>query len=807
MENTTTYRYPGVRPFTETDSDVFFGRKEDVIKLYKLIMLEKTVILFGKSGQGKSSILNAGIIPMLKDKKAPSRFQYFPIDLRIGKVEGKEESPIRKLILKLDELLPDTEESAFLEDYCQPDSLWLHFKRKQSKEHHRFILIFDQFEEFFSYKEKEQIAFRWELAEILTTEIPQHIHENILNMSEANQIFLSHHFDVKIVFAIRSDRLSLFHSVKDAIPCIFNGQFEIKGLRQEQAREAIIEPARMNDKKFTIHPFEYDPDSLDVILKELSGIQEDGKEAIEAFHLQIICQGCEIKIEDKLKKGEIDAIINVEDLPDFKNLYQQYYTRQIERLPNNLKGRAQEFLEREFIFEDERTGEKRRLSVDGNILRKKIADAGIKADLLAVLENSFLIRREANSVEGFNYEISHDTIMEPILKERDNREQHALMEKYYKMLVKNVKRKANRKLITGGIIFTIALMLLTWNWDTIYFQCLTALSADKTRPVVKQNETLNKVVGYLINELENVSQRINTNDSLTPWESSQIITALGADLTESVKENFYKLTTRKEVARCCCWNQTKNEKELQVTGWVTAAIGSQGLLNQYKCNPIDSLIAYQLANGAWSMIPVKKDQKKYGSTYATCHVIRALYNNLPNISDAFYRNKVERSIRAGAEWLLKNKIDPASALWNDYPQSDTDESLLCKSLSGLAIHTLNVIGYAKPELNRNWLKDLKKSEAAALISYRERSEMLYMTGGSEVEYTDFTRHLVIPWMIIATVDAYKDGTFTQRERANVWLNSVLDNLNTESVIKSPYFGKAEILIALRSLQGKGFSFN
>jgi hypothetical protein len=329
MENTTSYRYPGVRPFTKTDSDLFFGRKEDISKLYKLIMLEKTIVLFGKSGQGKSSILNAGILPMLEDKSAPARFQYFPIDIRIGKVKGKEESPIRKLILKLDELLPDTKESAFLENYWQPDSLWLHFKRKQSKEHNLFILIFDQFEDFFAYNEKDQFTFRWELAEILTTDIPQHIHENLENMSEEQQIFLSHHFDVKVVFVIRSDRLSLFNSVKDAIPCIFNSQYEIKGLRREQAREAIVEPARIKDKRFATHTFEYDAPSLDRILDELSN-QGNGKESIEAFQLQIICQGCEIKIEDKLKKGEIDTVVNVEDLPDFQNLYQQYYSRLME---------------------------------------------------------------------------------------------------------------------------------------------------------------------------------------------------------------------------------------------------------------------------------------------------------------------------------------------------------------------------------------------------------------------------------------------------------------------------------------------
>ncbi|OQP40684.1 hypothetical protein A4H97_13755 [Niastella yeongjuensis] len=810
MENTVTYRYPGVRPFAETDSDVFFGRKEDVSKLYKLIMLEKTVILFGKSGQGKSSILNAGILPMLKDKKASQRFQYFPIDIRVGKVEGKEESPLKKLILKLNELLPDTEESAFLEDYCQPDSLWLHIKRKQSIEHHRFILIFDQFEEFFAYKEKDQFTFRWELAEILTTEIPQHLHENMDKMSEANQLFLSKHFDVKIVFAIRSDRLSLFHSIKDAIPCIFNGQYEIKGLRHEQAKEAIIEPARINDEKFTIHTFEYDPASLNIILSELTGIQEDGKETIEAFHLQIICQGCEIKIEDKLKKGEIDAVINVEDLPEFKNLYEQYYTRQIERLPGNLKGQAQEFLEHEFIFEDERTGEKRRLSVDGNILRRKIAETGVKEDLLAILENSFLIRREANSVGGFNYEISHDTILEPILKERDKRVLHAFMDKYYKVLLKKVRRKTTQKLIAGGMLILLVSWFLAWKWDPLYFNYITYMNSGekRTKPVIKHNDKLNAVVSYLTDDLKNAAKQINHDTSILPWESSQIIAALNKEVSDSAKEDFYQLTSGKiDANQCCCWNERKNEKDLGVTGWVTSSIGILGLLKDYPCNSIDSLMSYQLEDGSWSMVPIEKNLTKYGSTYATCHVLRALHNNLPNISDVTYRRKVEQSINAGAEWLLKNRFGTTPALWNDYPKVKNYESLLCKSLSGLAIHTLNIIRYATPELNRNWLSNLKKSEDTTDIGYRERSGMLYQTSASRVYYGDFTRHLLIPWIIIATVDAYKDGNFEQQVAANMHLNKILERLNKETIADYPYFTKAEILIALRTLQGNGFSFN
>src|SRR5688572_5201164 len=62
------HRYPGVRPFEGADADLFFGRDRDKADLLGLIAIEKLIVLFGKSGYGKSSLLNAAIIPALKQK-------------------------------------------------------------------------------------------------------------------------------------------------------------------------------------------------------------------------------------------------------------------------------------------------------------------------------------------------------------------------------------------------------------------------------------------------------------------------------------------------------------------------------------------------------------------------------------------------------------------------------------------------------------------------------------------------------------------------------------------------------------------
>jgi len=65
MENTKFKRYPGIYSFSQEQKDIFFGRDNDIEKLLILIEVENQVLLYSKSGIGKTSLLNAGVIPKL----------------------------------------------------------------------------------------------------------------------------------------------------------------------------------------------------------------------------------------------------------------------------------------------------------------------------------------------------------------------------------------------------------------------------------------------------------------------------------------------------------------------------------------------------------------------------------------------------------------------------------------------------------------------------------------------------------------------------------------------------------------------
>ena len=56
----------GLRAFATIEKDFFYGRKKEIESLIKILQKDKLVTLIGPSGSGKSSLLNAGLIPRLK---------------------------------------------------------------------------------------------------------------------------------------------------------------------------------------------------------------------------------------------------------------------------------------------------------------------------------------------------------------------------------------------------------------------------------------------------------------------------------------------------------------------------------------------------------------------------------------------------------------------------------------------------------------------------------------------------------------------------------------------------------------------
>lgn len=432
-------RYLGVQPFKTSDKHIFFGRDEDIENLHDFIILEKLTVLFGKSGYGKSSLLNAGIVPLLNDPTQAEAFRFQPVEVRFGTyVEGKSFSPHRTLLETLKNNLTQHSTSANLMQLLPEDNFWRQFKTRQQQSNGQFVLIFDQFEEFFSYPSDEQELFRKQLAELLYTTIPQVLRDNLEQCSEQERRELTKPMNIKAVFAIRSDRMSSLDSMKDVLPAILHKRYELRPLTPRQAKDAIEKPAAIRSAEFDTPPFEYTKEGLDAVISALTTSQQEGKiiitEGIEAFQLQILCA----HLENEVKAGNVPDIdgnglpdITPEQLPVMKNLYRNYYLRKLDEIAPAQRSAAVKVLENGLLTEDSASGEGRRMSVDSRALIAQFSKEGLDDALLEDLEKTYLIRREVNTVGGFSFELSHDTLIEPIVelkKERLLREEKERLE-------------------------------------------------------------------------------------------------------------------------------------------------------------------------------------------------------------------------------------------------------------------------------------------------------------------------------------------------------------------------------------------
>ena len=456
-------RYPGVKPFETSERALFFGRDRDIEDLLDLIWLEKLVVLFGKSGYGKSSLINAGILPELAQEAVP-------IVVRLGSyVAGQTSSPLDNLQLKIEEVLTNNPDADFIQKLDVPKTLWHQMKQKQSRRQRRFVLIFDQFEEFFTYPIADQQAFKEQMADLLYTEVPQAVRNINDTLTDSQQTFIATPFDAKVLFAIRADRMSLLDSMKDKLPAILQKRYELKGLTEEQAKEAIQKPAQAppppkggshdapSEDGVTVEPpfggqggflspqFTYSDNALRVMTQKLSETKVSQRSGIEAFQLQILCE----YLEDKIIKGEIPnnriEPAYFEDKID--EIYEGYYQRLIDKLDPSVRKAAQLLIEEDLIYHNEKTGDSRRESRDsGRLLDKE----GITQKLLNDLESNFLLRREVNSLGGISYEVSHDTLIAPILASKEER--RALEKAHAERLAAEQKRK---RFIFSVVVYTL----------------------------------------------------------------------------------------------------------------------------------------------------------------------------------------------------------------------------------------------------------------------------------------------------------------------------------------------------------------
>ncbi len=305
-------------------------------------------------------------------------------------------------------------------------SLWLSIKSIElalleefNEKPVQFILILDQFEEIFTHSPEVVNEIGLQLSELYLQIVPNDFkkalnREMLINkkLSEHKYFqYLENPIKIKIILAIRSDKFSLLDRITKYIPDLLTNCYELRSLSRQDAVESIVKPAQIESAQFKCKPFIYTERAIEEIISFLTTSSlhsNDTNVPIETFQIQVICEYCEkLVIEKQLDK------ISKSCLTDLKSIFSDYYDSKIKELPKADQTKARIFIEEGLLYDAHR------ISLDGFVISRKY---NIDKQLLNRLVDTFLLREEPNTVEGMSYEISHDTLVEPIKKAYEKRQ-------------------------------------------------------------------------------------------------------------------------------------------------------------------------------------------------------------------------------------------------------------------------------------------------------------------------------------------------------------------------------------------------
>ena len=266
--------YPGLRPFTEAESDLFFGREKHTAQLRSKLEQNRFVAVVGSSGSGKSSLVRAGLIAQLKglvdpeDAQTPTQneqLRWRVAEMRPGGcpigalaralVSPSALGPERALLFadlqeeKRREALEG--DAAFVAATLRRGPLGLaEVLRETSLPADTRLLIFvDQFEEIFRFRNEGPGNVP---PDSIAKDRGAAAHERWVNEAEAFVALLlatneRNDLGVRLLLTMRLDYLSdcaVFTGLPEAISA---SQFLTPRLTREQRCASIVAPARIYD--------------------------------------------------------------------------------------------------------------------------------------------------------------------------------------------------------------------------------------------------------------------------------------------------------------------------------------------------------------------------------------------------------------------------------------------------------------------------------------------------------------------------------------------------------------------------------
>ncbi len=406
--------YPGTREFAADEKDNFFGRREEIDILAALVLARRTSLLFAQSGAGKSSLINAGLVPELtrreeigrgRRRRPVQKMHVLPVTGVGGGIPSRLGRPLENVYVfsALHSLFPEAEPDTLAGQRLSGGIAPLVEEAGGGSEV-PVLLVFDQFEELFTQhveRWRERLAFFEKLAEAL-----------------------EEHSGLHMLFSMREDFIAELTPFADLLPGGLRDRFRLERLRPEAALRALRRPAERAGSPFAEGVAEELVDNLrrgqagrrrDLRVPGAESSDEPAQgEYVEPVHLQIVCwrlwenldaDRTSIEQRDLQRLGDVDQALS--------GFYRDGLRSVLERTPvpeHRLRG----WFEDTPLITPARTR--------GLVYRGAEQTEGLPNAAVDELVDAYLLRAIRRGGDTW-YELAHDRLVEPILA--DNREWRA----------------------------------------------------------------------------------------------------------------------------------------------------------------------------------------------------------------------------------------------------------------------------------------------------------------------------------------------------------------------------------------------
>jgi WD40 repeat protein len=441
--------WPGLPAFRERDAQFFHGRSTETETLKNLVFRNRLTVLFGTAGLGKTSLLRAGLSPILGPR-------FFPVYLRLD-FEAASNASFSAQVAdavaavatvsapKIEAPIPHAEETLWEYFHRQDAGFWDECSLLVTP-----VLIFDQLEEVFTRgrntpaRQRESEAVLTELADLVEGRPPAIVRERLEKTPEEASRFAFSRHSYRVLLSLREDFLPDFESWRSAMPSIIHNRLRLLRLNGEQALRVLESGKDLIAEHVAEHVVRFvakqERESDEVALRDLQ---------VDPALLSVFCRELnnkrrlrgEPKITEGLLTGNREEILT------------DFYERSLEAVPASERRRVREFIEDQLIT---RTGFRASLPA------AEAEAAGVAISALDELVDQRLLRISEHP--GLRrYELAHDVLTDVVRASRDRRQQaEALFEE------KRQKHAALRqlRLIRTFVVILAALLalvgLLAW---------------------------------------------------------------------------------------------------------------------------------------------------------------------------------------------------------------------------------------------------------------------------------------------------------------------------------------------------------